>query len=300
MMGTSVESVAVDGARRSALLSEASLISAAVALGTNPVAVKYAVGYVPPLPFVAFRFTLAGLLLLVILRFVEPSGGLKRKDLLPMAGLGVIGVGLNNVLFTIGVDLTSASNTALIYATPPLWGMLVGFVLGLERPRLRGVLGVILAILGVVVIVYGGLGVSPKGDILVAGAALCWGTYTAFSIVLLRSYSPLAVAGYTMFVAGLAVFPLASFDLLRTDWGAVSAGAWAAAAYSTFVVAAFGFSAWQRGISRIGANKVLVYQYLITLTGVVCGVLLLGESLGLNQLIGAAVIFSGVYLARRQ
>ncbi len=77
-------------------------------------------------------------------------------------------------------------------------------------------------------------------------------------------------------------------------------GAWVAAAYSAFVVAAFGFAAWQRGINRIGANRVLVYQYLITLTGVVCGVLLLTESLRANQLLGAAVIFCGVYLGRRQ
>ncbi len=45
----------------------------------------------------------------------------------------------------------------------------------------------------------------------------------------------------------------------------------------------------------------LVYQYLITLTGVLSGVLLLGESLGKEQLIGAAIIiFCGVYLGRRQ
>ena len=36
------------------------------------------------------------------------------------------------------------------------------------------------------------------------------------------------------------------------------------------------------------------------ITGVVCGVLLLTESLGANQLLGAAVIFCGVYLGRRQ
>jgi drug/metabolite transporter (DMT)-like permease len=95
------------------------------------------------------------------------------------------------------------------------------------------------------------------------------------------------------------VLPLASLDLVRTDWGAVSGGAWAAA-YSAIAVAAFGFSAWQWGISRIGANRVLVYQYLIKLTGVISGVLLLGEGLGKEQLIGAAVIFCGVYLGRSQ
>lgn len=135
------------------------MISAALALGSNPVAVKYAVGDIEPLPFVALRFTLAGLAVLAILRFLEPeSVSLGRKDLLPMASLGIVGVGLNNVLFTFGVDLTSASNTALIYATPPLWGLVLGFVLGTERPRVRGILGVLLAMLGVGVIVYGGLG----------------------------------------------------------------------------------------------------------------------------------------------
>ena len=50
----------------------------------------------------------------------------------------------------------------------------------------------------------------------------------------------------------------------------------------------------------MGANRVLVYQYLITLVGVVSGVALLGESLTINKILGGAVILLGVYLARRQ
>jgi len=65
------------------------------------------------------------------------------------------------------------------------------------------------------------------------------------------------------------------------------------------LVAAIGFFAWQRGASRLGANKVLVYQYLITLVGVFSGVMLLGEGLGVEKVIGGAVILFGVYLARR-
>jgi len=43
-----------------------------------------------------------------------------------------------------------------------------------------------------------------------------------------------------------------------------------------------------------------VYQYLITLTGVLVGVLLLGEDFGPNKAIGGGVILVGAYLARRQ
>jgi drug/metabolite transporter (DMT)-like permease len=301
--GSSVESAAPKNRRKTSPLFEASLLSTAILLGTNPVAVKYAVGYVPPLPFAALRFVVAGLVLWVILRFLDPKGKLRREDFWAMAGLGVVGVAFNNIAFTFGVSMTSASNTALVVATAPLWGMLLGFVLGWERPKLKGLVGVGLALLGVGVIVYRGLGASGTsllGDLLIMGAAACWGSYAVLSLPLLRRYSPLAVAAYTMLFGGLAVLPLASLGLSRMDWGGVSVGGWAAVAYSALLVAAFGFTSWQRGVSRIGANRMLVYQYLVTLVGVVCGVLLFGEGFGIDKATGAAILLGGVYLARRQ
>ena len=301
--GSGVGSAPARDGRKTSVLFEASLLSTAILLGTNPVAVKYAVGYVSPLPFAALRFVLAGVVLWGILRLFDPKGRLRREDFWAMAGVGLIGVALNNVAFTFGVSMTSASNTALIVATAPLWGMLLAFVLGLERPKVRGLIGVGLALLGVGVIVYRGLGTggtSLPGDLLVMGAAACWGSYAVLSLPLLRRYSPLAVAAYTMLFGGLAVLPLASVGLWSMDWGSVSAGGWAAVAYSALLVAAFGFTSWQRGISRIGANRMLVYQYLITITGVVAGVVLFDEGFGIDKALGAAILLAGVYLARRQ
>jgi drug/metabolite transporter (DMT)-like permease len=291
------------GERNTTPFFEATLLSTALLLGTNPAAVKYAVGFVPPLPFAALRFILAGLVLLAVLRLFGSEGGIGRRDLLALAGVGVVGVALNNATFTYGVSMTSASDTALIVATAPLWGMLLGFVLGLERPKLKGLVGVGLALFGVGMIVYQGLGASGTsltGDLLVMGAAACWGSYAVLSLPLLKRYSPLVVAAYTMLFGGLAVLPFASFGLLNTDWEAVSAGGWAAAAYSALLVAAFGFTSWQRGVARIGANRMLVYQYLVTLTGVLAGVVLFHEDFGLDKALGTAILLSGVYLARRQ
>jgi drug/metabolite transporter (DMT)-like permease len=297
------EAAAGKGGRKKSQLFEASLILTAVFLGTNPVAVKYAVGYIPPMPFVTLRFVLAGLVLWGILRLFDPKGRLRRNDLGAMAGLGLVGIALNNILFTTGVSMTSASNTALVVATAPLWGMLLAFVLGWERPKPKGIIGVCLALLGVGVIVYRGLGdsgASLQGDLLVMGAAACWGSYAVLSIPLLERYSPLAVASYSMLFGGLAVLPLASLQLPGVDWGAVSPGGWGAIAYSALLVAAFGFTFWQRGISRIGANRMLVYQYLVTLVGVIAGVVFFGESFGIDKVLGAAILLGGVYLARRQ
>jgi drug/metabolite transporter (DMT)-like permease len=80
----------------------------------------------------------------------------------------------------------------------------------------------------------------------------------------------------------------------------VGTGAWAAVGFSAVFATAFAFSAWQTGISRIGANRVLVYQYLITITGVASGIVFFGEVLSIEKIVGGAIILIGVYLARRR
>ena len=289
--------------RRGSPLVEVSLLLTVFFFGTNFTAVKLVVQSVPPILFAATRFTLAGLLLLPLALLSGPEGRLSRRDLLPMLGLGLVGVTLTQSVFTVGVGLTTAANTALVYSTAPVWGMLLGFALGWERPRAFGVLGIGLCLGGVGAIVYGSLdfaGTSLLGDALILVAAVFWGSYTVLTLSLLRRYSALAVATYAMILGGLAAFPLAALDQSSLDLAALDGLTWAAATYSALCSSAFGFAAWGWGVSRVGANRVLIYQYLVTLTGVSTGILLLGEDFGVGQLVGAVVILAGVYLARRR
>ena len=206
--------------------------------------------------------------------------------------------------FTFGVSMTSDASAGLVFATAPVWGILLGLVLGRERPTLRGVLGIGLSILGVAMVFYGGSsgtgGDSLAGNLLALLAAVGIGAYAVFSLPLLDRYSPLAVATYSVLFGTLAIL-LASLPFFASvRWEGVGFGLWAAIAYSGIFATAFAFAGWQRGISRIGANRVLVYQHLITLTAVTAGVVLLGENLRINKLLGGGIILVGVYLARRQ
>ncbi|HZA43827.1 MAG TPA: DMT family transporter [Rubrobacter sp.] len=288
---------------RATILTEVSLILAAVFWGANYAATKFAALSVAPLSIVAVRFVVAGLIMYAVLRVLEPASRLTRKDVLPMAGLGCLGVAVGQTAFTYGVSMTSAANTGLIFATAPIWGLLFGFVLGLERPTWRGATGVGLSILGVGVVFYEGLGVEgPRlgGDLLVLSAAIGFGAYTVLSMRVLGRHSPLAVATYPILFGGPLVLVFSAPFFTGLDWGSITVGAWSAVAFSAVFATAFAFSAWQTGISRIGANRVLVYQYLITITGVASGIVFFGEDLGLEKIVGGLFILLGVYLARRQ
>jgi drug/metabolite transporter (DMT)-like permease len=289
--------------KKAAIFTEVSLMLAAVFWGANYAATKYAAEFMPPLLIVALRFTAGGILMFCLLCILEPADRLKPKDLLSVAGLGCLGVAIGQTAFTFGVSMTSAANTGLIFATAPIWGLFLSLMLGLERPTRRGMVGVGLSILGVGIVFYEGLGTegtSLAGDLFVLVAAMAFGSYTVLSMPVLERHSPLAVATYSLLFGGLVVLLLSSPYLTGLEWGSVGIGAWAAVGFSAVFATAFSFSAWQTGVSRIGANRVLVYQYLITITGVASGIVFFSEVLGIEKLVGGAVILVGVYLARRQ
>ena len=293
----------IDGKNRTPAIAEISLILAAVFWGLNFAATKFAAEVIPPLVFMALRFAGGGLLLFLILRAFEPASRLRRRDFLPMTALGCFGVATAQTGFTYGVSMTSAASTGLIFATAPVWGMILGALLGLERPTRRGILGLALCVAGVGVVVFEGLGAEGEslvGDLAVLGAAVSVGGYSVLSMPLLRRHSPLAVATYPIVFSVPLLVLLALPQGLNLEWGSVGAGPWAAIGYSALFATTFAFIAWQTGIRRIGANKILVYQYLVTITGVASGIVFFEEVLGIEKIVGGAVILLGVYLARRR
>ena len=157
----------------------------------------------------------------------EAVARLKRGDILPMALLGCFGVGAAQTCFTFGLSLTTAANTGLVFATAPVWGMLLAAALGLERPGWTGVIGVALSIAGVAVVVHGGLGTegtSLLGDGLILLAAVCVGAYTVLSMPLLERHSPLAVATYPTLFAVPAVLLVSTTVLPTVEWGRLVSG----------------------------------------------------------------------------
>jgi drug/metabolite transporter (DMT)-like permease len=287
---------------RGAAATEVALVFAAIFWGLNFAATKYAADAIPPMMLVALRFSVGGGLMYAALRVLEPKSKLARGDLLPMAALGCFGVATAQTGFTFGVSLTTAASTGLIFATAPVWGLLLGALLGLERPTGRGILGVGLSVAGVAAVVSEGLGAggtSLVGDAFVLAAAVCVGAYAVLSMPLLERYSPLAVATYPVLFGAPFLLLLCVPSVPGMEWEKVGAGPLLAVGYAAVFATAFAFTAWQRGISRIGANRVLVYQYLITLVGVTSGIVFFGETLGWVKIVGGAVILLGVYLARR-
>ena len=189
-------------------------------LASNPVVGRAAAHVVPPIGLAFWRWLIA---FLIVLPFALPGllthrGQLKaqwRRYLL----LGVLGQGISGAIVYYGLERTSATNASLIYATSPAMILALAAVWLGDAIRPRQVLGILLAMAGVLVILTRG---DPEallhlsfnvGDLLVLTGAVSWSVYT---ILLRQSGTPLPVVTAFAANAFAGVLVLAPFYAWET------------------------------------------------------------------------------------
>ncbi|WP_419165540.1 DMT family transporter [Candidatus Palauibacter sp.] len=287
--------------RRHSLTVDLGLLLTAVIWGINFSVVKLILGHMDPLGFNALRFPFAALAVLVLLRATGRSALPPRTEWGRVAALGLVGHVAFQILFVFGIDATLTGNAALLLSTSPVWVLAIASALGRERFSLAILCGAVTALAGMAILVMGGnreVGGAGLGDLLVLGAAVSWAAYTVFGRRMTKRRGALEVTAWTLW-AGLPVIVLAGIpDLLRADWGAMPAGIWFGTAYTGVFGIALAYLLWSRGVRTIGQSRTAVYQNLVPVIALATAWLWLSETPTGQQLIGAAVILSGVALAR--
>jgi len=273
--------------------------------GVNFSAVKFALGGLAPLAFNTLRFGVATVVLLTIMRLRGESFWLRRQDILPVFILGFSGHTLYQALFINGMARTTPAIGALLMATSPLFVVIYGMLLGLERPRRTVIAGILLSFVGTLLLIAGGQGElslrreTLLGDLLILLAAMMWAAYTLGGKSLLGRYSPLKLNALTMIPGTLLLALISAPALAGQDWGAVSAGQWGAWAYSTTFAVVVAYVLWYTSVQRVGGARTAVYSNLTPVVATVASWLLMGERLAPLQILGAAVVIAGILLTRR-
>lgn len=282
------------------------LVIVVLTWGANYGIVKSAFQDFSPVLFGAIRFTFSGVLVLLLTLKWEKSIAIQKKDLWKVAWVGILGIGVYQIFWLVGLNLTSASNSVLILSTSPLWGALYVHLIEKESVGKKQYLYMLVSLFGVMLVILKptvSLRVSPDtlpGDLLSLIAAFFAAVFfTAWSKPLLRIYSPLRLMGYCMVIGSLVLWLSVPFLATPVSLSQVGAASWLALGYAILLSGIIGHISYYGGIKRLGVTRSMVYLYFIPLWAILFSYLLLGEKIFPQQILGGILILLSTHRVLR-
>lgn len=271
--------------------------------GLNFVVVKTLISGMIPLAFVSIRFVLGAALFVFLVRVREGGFQIPRVAWRRVALVGLVGTALYQPLYITGLSFTKVSNAALIVACTPVFIVLLNRALGRERFTARGWLGIALSFVGIGLVVLSGgeFGFADNswiGDLLLLVATVLWAVYSVLAAPLLRRYSPLSVTALSTICGTIPLVLISLPALFAEDWASIPPGGWLGLGYSAIFAIVVAYVIWNTGVKRLGGARTAIYNNLTPVIATVLAAIFLGDALTPQKILGAIVIFMGLYLAR--
>ncbi len=276
-----------------------------VSWGTTYLATGEGVKTLPPFLFGGTRLLLAGLVLLGFLKLTGRRATMTGRDFgwtwLVAVCMFVGGNGLVNV----AQQTVPSGITSVLVATTPLWMALLETACSTgERLTVRGWLGLLLGLAGVVLLTADKLnahtGTVGVGYLLVIGSAISWAVGASLQRRRRVAASPLASAAWQMTFGGASLVflgcCLGQAEGLTAE--RFTPGAVAAFFYLLVVGSLIGFVAFTWLLGHVSTPLAGSYAYVNPVVALLVGWLIANETLSARVLGGMVVILAGVALVR--
>ncbi len=270
------------------------------------VAARYATAGrgVDPLLTAALRFSIgaaAGVLFLALVgrwnRLMEAT-----RDLLPLTGLGAVGIFGMGVFVFISASLTSSINGALILNANAIFIAVFAIFLGERVPTVRFI-GLLIGLAGCAIIVIGRtppqqlpVTSNARGSLAALGGAICWAAYTVWGKRYVRRHGGPETATITLITGALMLIIVA---LARKPDLVLEAPEWLAIAWLGIFPTTVAMLMWYAALGLVDASVLGPTQYIAPPLATVLGWALLGEPLTWTFVAGAVAVVIAVWLATR-
>lgn len=287
----------------------AAIGAVSVAWGTMFLATRVMVRTIPPLIGGGVRYLVACSLMFGLVlarrRIAGSRQVIVRHGWRVHASLFVLGASLAGSFSAVGIaeEHLASSLVALIYASVPLWVVLMRVAFGGERLRLVTLAGTVVGFVGVaVVLVATGSGHTDPGSLaicVVASAGWAGATYAGTRLLLPRD--ALVTSGYEVLWGGVLAIGLgfAIGEGSKLHPGSISLASFASLLYLTLVASGVGFTCFAWLLKHAPVSRTTTSSYIVPLIAVFSGWLLLGEHIGLPTLLGAVLIVASIVVTVR-
>ena len=265
-------------------------LSVPILLGFGFVIAKPAMQYFPPYLLMGLRFTIPALILVWF--FPLPKG--LFADLFKVS---FIGSTLQYGLTYTGLNIIDASSAILLIQLEVPFGIIIAFFLLKEIPRIKNVIGLVIAFVGVFILT-GAPNLEGKfiGVLLTLAGAFTWSLGAVMAKPLSKKIGAFALMTWLCVFSGPLLILISIIFNGNPVQYILSANinSWLTVIYLALFMQPIAYGAWYYVLSRHPVNKVMPVLLLLPVIGLITAVFLLGEEPPRQVFLGGTIIVFGV------
>ena len=245
---------------------------------------------------VSFR-VLGGALLFWLTSMFTKKEHVPVKDILLLGCAGLFALVFNQCSYTIGLNLTSPSNSSIMTTSMPIFAMVLSFFILKEPITWQKAGGVLLGCAGAVIIITTSATAGNAkvgniwGDLLCMSAQLSFALYLSLFKPLIQKYSLFTVNKWMFTWATLIIWPFTLGHVSSIDFASVPMSTWWETGFVVFFGTYISYICMMVGQQTLRPTVVSVYNYMQPLVSVSVSVAVFKTS----QALAAILVFSGVW-----
>lgn len=290
-------------ARPTKLLLACGLGAVLVLWSTNYIVAKIALDHVDVPTFLAFRFEIAGAVMLAIFFARKRRTPLQRRHFWLFVWLAILGVVINQGLFITGLNYSIPSHSAIIVAFDPILILVLARAMGLESFSPGKFIGMGLAVVGIVLLEFEQKAPAHShylmGDLITLASAVGFCLYAVLAKRITSKYDAVALNTFNCVGGAIVFLPVAIHQAVGLRSRHIAWQGWMGVFYTALVSSVAAYLLFYWALRHMDASRVAVINYIQPILVIVLASVFLAETPSQHLLAGTALVLAGVYLAER-
>lgn len=267
--------------------------------GTSFVGIRQSMHDFSPGGLALLRYVIAAVAVIPVYLWLPTRRKPSIKELPLLLILGMLGIGIYNILLNMGETTTSAATASFMISQGPVATILLAVIFLHERLTTLSWLGMLLSIFGIILISSGeasALGHFNHGIFYLIGAIFCAAIYSILQKPLLKNFHPLEITAWSIWF-GVLILVFYVPDLCQEiKYQTIGSYFW-----PTFLGAGsgvIGYACLSYGFKHFSASKAISFLFAMPLVSIIMGWMVLAEIPTLLSLLGGVLAMSGAFMLR--
>lgn len=283
------------------------LLSINLAWGASYAVAKYALNVVPPSTLAFIRFIIGGFFLLLLPTPEHHKTRLTRHDWKDLFLIGSFGLAISNALLNLGLQMTTSTKTAIAASLEPIFTIFLAALVLKEVLQRSTFFATAVSILGAAILLLDNKSIAQLlteltaaggllGDILVILSIFTTALYSVLMKPVAQRLGAIRATAYGFLIGAALLSPIVFVEMSQLWPISFTRESLLAIMFLGVICNAVSYMLWNMILRHTDAGVMAVTLYAQPVGGVIVGWLWLGESLSFTGLVGAALIFAGIWL----